>query len=176
MKYSEVIKFCGRCGSNTFPLVGERHFHCNDCDFDYFYNVASAGGVFIENEKGQLLLLRRANDPGRGLWDIAGGYQEIGETIEEGQRREVMEEVGIALGEFEYFGSFPNAYDYKDMTYDVLDFYFIAQAKDEPIAADPKETLSVQWFDVQDIPMDSIALTSVRNGLQAYQQYRLETE
>lgn len=174
MKYSEVIQFCGRCGSNNFPLVEERHFHCEDCDFDYFYNVASAGGVFIENEMGQLLLLQRANNPGKGLWDIPGGYQEIGETIEEGQRREVMEEVGIELGECTYFGSFPNAYEYKDMIYDVLDFYFIAQAKGTPIVADPNETMSVQWFDVRDIPMEDIALTSVRNGLVAYQQYRLE--
>lgn len=59
-------------------------------------------GVIV-NEDGRILLARRG--PGmdlEGLWEFPGGKIEPGETPEEGLRRELEEELGIAVevGEF----------------------------------------------------------------------------
>lgn len=51
--------------------------------------VAAAGYVFDKNDN---LLLVRTNNRG---WDCAGGQIEIGESIEEGVLREVLEESGV---------------------------------------------------------------------------------
>lgn len=50
---------------------------------------------------GRLLLVRRANEPNRGLWSIPGGRLEPGETAAEAAARECYEETGIevAVGE-----------------------------------------------------------------------------
>jgi len=43
----------------------------------------------------RVLLARRAMGPGIGRWGFPGGMQELGETIEAGARRELVEETGI---------------------------------------------------------------------------------
>ena len=44
----------------------------------------------------RVLLARRAMGPGIGRWGFPGGMQELGETIEAGAARELLEETGIA--------------------------------------------------------------------------------
>ena len=54
-------------------------------------------GAVVRDEQGRLLLVRRANEPGRGLWSIPGGRVDPGETAEEAVVREVAEETGLAV-------------------------------------------------------------------------------
>jgi len=44
---------------------------------------------------GRVLLARRAREPMAGRYSLPGGVVEIGETLAEAVRREVLEEVGI---------------------------------------------------------------------------------
>ncbi len=44
---------------------------------------------------GRALLIRRASEPLRGEWSIPGGMLELGETLEEGVARELLEETGL---------------------------------------------------------------------------------
>ena len=45
-----------------------------------------------------VLLVRRGRPPAKGSWSIPGGAQKLGETVEEGARRELREETGLAVG------------------------------------------------------------------------------
>lgn len=56
--------------------------------------VKCAGAVVRDGE-GRVLLVRRANEPGRGLWSIPGGRVEEGESAREAAAREVREETGL---------------------------------------------------------------------------------
>jgi len=47
----------------------------------------------------QVLLIRRGKAPRAGSWSIPGGRQELGETLKEAARREVLEETGVALSD-----------------------------------------------------------------------------
>ncbi|MDH7596509.1 MAG: NUDIX hydrolase [Methanothrix sp.] len=42
-----------------------------------------------------IVLIRRRNPPFRGCYALPGGFVEIGETVEDAARREVMEETGV---------------------------------------------------------------------------------
>jgi len=53
----------------------------------------------IFDGKGRVLLIRRGNPPFKGEHALPGGFVEIGETVEDACRREVLEEVGIEVGE-----------------------------------------------------------------------------
>lgn len=46
---------------------------------------------------GRVLLIRRGKQPRRGEWSIPGGAQEVGETVDEAGRREVLEETGVTI-------------------------------------------------------------------------------
>jgi ADP-ribose pyrophosphatase YjhB (NUDIX family) len=57
--------------------------------------LVGVGGVVID--KGRALLIRRASEPLRGEWSIPGGMLELGETLEEGVTRELLEETGLQV-------------------------------------------------------------------------------
>ncbi len=56
--------------------------------------VRCVGGI-AHDEHGRLLLIRRANEPGQGLWSVPGGRVEPGETDEAAVIREMREETGL---------------------------------------------------------------------------------
>jgi 8-oxo-dGTP diphosphatase len=57
--------------------------------------LVGVGGVVIRDERA--LLIRRGSAPLEGEWSIPGGMLEIGETILEGVRRELLEETAIEV-------------------------------------------------------------------------------
>jgi len=60
--------------------------------------IAVSASIFRD---GQVLLVRRARSPGRGLYSLPGGRVEYGETLQQALTREVAEEtaLSIAIGE-----------------------------------------------------------------------------
>ena len=55
--------------------------------------VVGVGGVIIQG--GSVLLIRRGSEPLKGQWSIPGGTLELGETLEQGVRRELREETSL---------------------------------------------------------------------------------
>jgi ADP-ribose pyrophosphatase YjhB (NUDIX family) len=41
------------------------------------------------------ILVRRNNEPGKGRWSLPGGLVELGESLEEALRREIVEELSV---------------------------------------------------------------------------------
>jgi NAD+ diphosphatase len=96
---------CGRCGDPTERVAGERGRRCAKCDFTAYPRVSPAIIVLIERGDQILLARGRAFVPRR--FGIIAGFVEPGESLEDAVRREVREEVGIELGDIDYFGSQP---------------------------------------------------------------------
>jgi 8-oxo-dGTP diphosphatase len=57
--------------------------------------LVGVGGVVIED--GRALLIRRGSEPLLGEWSIPGGTLELGETLEQGVARELLEETGLEV-------------------------------------------------------------------------------
>jgi ADP-ribose pyrophosphatase YjhB (NUDIX family) len=55
--------------------------------------VVGVGGVVIED--GRALLIRRGSEPLLGQWSIPGGMLELGESLQAGVARELLEETGL---------------------------------------------------------------------------------
>ncbi|UJW33230.1 NUDIX hydrolase [Saccharothrix sp. AJ9571] len=58
--------------------------------------IRCVGGIALD-EDGRLLLIRRANEPGAGLWSLPGGRVESGETDNDALVREMREETGLEV-------------------------------------------------------------------------------
>ncbi|MEQ3551525.1 NUDIX domain-containing protein [Pseudonocardia nematodicida] len=59
-------------------------------------HIACVGGIVFDPD-GRLLLVRRANEPGRGLWSVPGGRVEPGEDDHTAVVRELAEETGLVV-------------------------------------------------------------------------------
>lgn len=55
----------------------------------------AVGTIVIKDS--EVLLVRRKQPPGMGLWAIPGGRVELGETLQEAAEREVGEETGVTV-------------------------------------------------------------------------------
>jgi ADP-ribose pyrophosphatase YjhB (NUDIX family) len=56
--------------------------------------LAVSASIFRD---GQVLLVRRARTPARGLYTLPGGRVEFGEALHDALRREIDEETGLAI-------------------------------------------------------------------------------
>ncbi len=57
--------------------------------------IVGVGGIVLDAER--VLLVKRGREPLKGIWSIPGGKLELGETLREGVRRELREEVGLEV-------------------------------------------------------------------------------
>lgn len=57
--------------------------------------IVGVGGVIVD--AGQVVLIRRRYEPLAGRWSLPGGTLEVGETLEAGLAREMLEETGLAV-------------------------------------------------------------------------------
>ena len=94
--------FCGRCGTATERLAGERARGCPNCGLAAYPRLAPAVIVLIERD-GAALLCHGVRFPGK-MYSCLAGFVEPGESIEECVHREIREEAGIEVTDLRYAG------------------------------------------------------------------------
>jgi len=103
------------------------------------------GAIVVRD--GKLLMVKRAQEPARGLWSVPGGKVEPGEYLVSAVKREVREETGLAITTGELAGFFEVIGD--DLHYVVMDFLATYEGNHEPVASDDAD--EVRW-----VPLDEI--------------------
>ena len=90
------FNYCPRCGTqvNHEERFGKIRPVCPQCGWIHFVDPKVAAAVLIE-QNGRVLLVRRANEPFRGLWTLPAGFINGGEDPAEAAARECLEETGL---------------------------------------------------------------------------------
>lgn len=101
-------RFCGRCGRKTSLHKVERAVYCESCGNIVYPTISPVIMVGITNGE-KILLTHYANRPYK-RYALVAGFVEIGETLEDTVRREVMEEVGLKVKNITYYKSQPWAF------------------------------------------------------------------
>jgi ADP-ribose pyrophosphatase YjhB (NUDIX family) len=90
-------RFCDLCGNRLDKALteGRERLVCRACGRVCYENPLPVVSVILSNRRGELLLVRRAQEPAKGMWCFPIGFAECGETIEEAALRELKEEAGV---------------------------------------------------------------------------------
>ena len=106
----------------------------------------------VLNPRGEVLLVKRANEPFRGCWALPGGFMEMYETIDRCAARELQEETGIALpeGALRLVGVFSAlGRDPRGRTVTVA---YCARVPDGTAATAGDDAAAVRWWPLADLP------------------------
>lgn len=90
----------------------------------------AVGAIVIHDDS--LLMVQRANEPGKGLWSLPGGRVELGEFLADALRREVREETGLEVDVGELAGILEVPGD--ELHYVILDYHAVVVGSPEPRA------------------------------------------
>lgn len=97
-----------------------------------------------------VLLIKRKNDPYKGMWSFPGGFMDINETLIETANRELFEETGIKTNELTLFGIYDSPLrDPRGRTIGVV-YYALLENIIEPQSGD--DAAQAQWFSIKHIP------------------------
>jgi ADP-ribose pyrophosphatase YjhB (NUDIX family) len=158
-------KHCPACSG---PLrIDGRAAECGRCGRTVYANPAPPASALVLDNRGRVLLARRAGDPGEGMWDLPGGFVEEGESAVETLRRELEEETGAEIEPIEFLGAFPDRYG--DGGIYTLNLYWTARiVSGDPAPAD--DVAHLRWFAADELPDESEF--AFRNSLDALEAWR----
>jgi ADP-ribose pyrophosphatase YjhB (NUDIX family) len=161
-------RYCPLCATELEKrlIYHQQRLVCPACGFVHFLDpkVVVIGLVV---HQGQVLLVRRASEPAKGLWSLPGGYMDAGEMPAEALRRELYEEVALPIQVVRFVDFFPIAAAHGRNAGIVLAFY--AQPMGEPRALHCAEEVSAaDWFASHELPVE-LAFESTRTLLDRWQ-------
>lgn len=156
-------RFCPRCGGQLESTHAGHELTCASCGKSQFPRTDPAVIMAITlgepgSEDERILLGRNASWPEKRFSTLAG-FCEPGETLEDAVRREVMEEVGIVVGEVSYFGNQPWPLPSSLM------LGFTGRALSDEIDVDGTEVVEARWFSRADLRGDTDAGIVVPGGV-----------
>jgi ADP-ribose pyrophosphatase YjhB (NUDIX family) len=152
----EDVSFCPRCGREA-AIAFPRSITCPSCGYGAYYNPKPVAAAIPRDADGRIILLRRAFDPGGGLWTFPGGFVDLGETVEQAAHRETREELEIDIE----LGGLVGVYSRADERIVLVVFH--ARALGTPRTTE--EATEVQAFAADAIPWPELAFWSTERAL-----------
>lgn len=137
-------RHCGYCGELTTMVDGERAMGCSSCGKIYYPRLSPCVMALVT--RGDECLLARNGQWQLPYYSVLAGFIEPGESAEGALRREVMEEVGLAVGDIHYKRSQPWPFPGQLM----LGFFADYVAGD--IKVDGVEIADANWYHYRDLP------------------------
>jgi ADP-ribose pyrophosphatase YjhB (NUDIX family) len=149
-----TLNHCTSCGGSLElgPIPGEERprLACAACGHIAYVNPRLVVTALPVTDTGDVILLRRGFEPGRGWWAQPGGFLEVDETPTEGAVRETLEETGLVVEPGEIVGLYARL--------EAAVVVLVYEARIVSGAARPSpEALEVRTFAPEAIPWAEIA-------------------
>jgi len=162
---SDQYDFCPRCGGTLerrlLKLTEPERLVCAACGFVFYLDPKVAVGTIIRTDSEDIVLVRRAIEPGYGKWVFPGGYVDRGEPLTVAAVREAREECGLEVR----LDGLVNIYSYAGRAPIIV--VYAATAIGGTMTVDD-ECLESARFTPDDIPWNQLAFRSTREGLRDY--------
>jgi len=157
-------KFCARCAhALEMRRVEDRQRPvCPACGYIVYLNPLIAAGVIAQREDGQIVLVLRGENPGKGLWGLPAGFMEVDETVEAAARRECLEETGLTVELGDLWGVWSYHHEPKQSS-GVLVLYAARVIGGELRGG--SDSVQARFFALDEIPVEQLAFSTHRDAL-----------
>jgi ADP-ribose pyrophosphatase YjhB (NUDIX family) len=157
---------CPRCRTELRRV--EDHVECPACGFVAYANPDPTACAVCVDDKGRILLARRAAEVFNGAWDLPGGFVDEDEHPLDTVRRELREETGLDVEPLEFLGVWMDRYSEDESGPSTLNLYWRARVVGgEPEAAD--DVSELRWFAPAELPPpDELAFRNVAKVLDTF--------
>ncbi|NPA95332.1 MAG: NUDIX hydrolase [Thermodesulfobacteria bacterium] len=120
------------------------------CEYPTF--PIPAVGVAVVSDKGRILMIKRGKPPAEGMWSVPGGTIELGETVMEAARREVLEETSLDCSPYAVYDAIDAIYRDEDqkIRFHYVILYVAATCEERPPVARDDAT-EAEWFTLEEI-------------------------
>jgi ADP-ribose pyrophosphatase YjhB (NUDIX family) len=117
----------------------------------------SAHGIIFNQQRTKILLTKRAAPPKALYWFPPGGAIDLGETVEEGLKREILEETDVTVRNLQFINYIDGiTHDLDDkVEYHFVVFMFEAEYSKGTIKA-KDDALDVRWVSIEEIMSEAI--------------------
>lgn len=161
------FKYCPNCGFQ-FDDYEDHSKICPNCDLHFYINPSPTTGAVLLNEKGEILLVKRRVDPGKGLWDIPGGFVDLNEDLETSLKRELKEELNIKIDDLKYLTSKVDTYKYGNRLQQTLGVIFEGKVLQEDKIIPSDDVDGFDFFTKDNFPIDKISFKSLEDFFREY--------
>lgn len=158
-------RYCGVCRAPMAPKAEERALACGECGNTLYPAIAPA--VIVGVADGDRLLLTRYANRGFRNYALVAGFMEVGETVEDTVRREVMEEVGVAVRNIRYYKSQPWAFSGS-----VLMGFFADLDGSPRLTVDTGELEEALWVPRKEIEADDSTISLTAEMIRVFRDRR----
>jgi 8-oxo-dGTP diphosphatase len=159
-----LYRFCPQCagGLEKRQVKPQEPLRlvCTACGFIFYLDPKLSVIAVIPMDDG-VVMVRRAINPGYGLWVVPGGFVDLGEVVEDALVRETQEETYLTVRPIQLL----NIYSYPDHR-TIIAAYVTEYVSGELGAGD--ETLEARVFGIKEIPWPQIAFSSTKEALREY--------
>jgi len=160
-----AYRFCSACGapleSRLLKPGDPRRLVCSACGLVLYLDPKVAVGTIITTREGRIVLVRRAIEPGYGLWVFPGGYVDRGEEVMSAAVREAREEAGLEVR----LDGLVNIYSYAGRPLIII--VYTASVVSGELEIDD-ESLEARLFARNEIPWGELAFLSTREALRDF--------
>jgi ADP-ribose pyrophosphatase YjhB (NUDIX family) len=162
----QTFRFCPRCGgpleARNLKAGDPPRLVCGRCAFVFYFDPKVAVGAIIRTPDHEIVLCRRAIEPGYGRWTIPGGYVDRGEKLEDAAVREAREECGLDV-ELDRLVTIHSARGQA-----LVVVVWAARPVGGALKVADEESLEVRTFTAETIPWDNLAFESTTEALRTY--------
>jgi mutator protein MutT len=122
--------------------------------------LIGVGALIIHQS--EILIVKRANEPAKGLWSVPGGVVELGEQLHEALKREVREETGLEVDVERLLDAVDNiVFDEEDrIRYHYVLLDYLCRLRDGALKA-ADDVHEIQWVSLE--ALQSLPITPTLN-------------